>query len=95
MMEQQFEKAEQILSWREMKPGATYKYHGIECRGKNSNYKPISVVTLETKDGVKMYYAPPSLYWDLTRRAKTSYIRYEGLQNSTSGYQYPVFMFAN
>ena len=40
-----------------MKPGATY--HGIECRGKNSYDKPISVVTLETKDGVKMYYAPP------------------------------------
>ena len=95
MMEQQFEKAEKILSWREMTPGTVYKYHGIQCRGKNSCDKPISVMTLETKDGVKMYYAPASLHWNLIRRAKTSYIRYEGLQNSTSGYQYPVFMFAN
>ena len=33
-MEQQWEEAEQILSWREMRPGV-YKYHGIEHRGIN------------------------------------------------------------
>ena len=68
-----------------MTPGVTYKYHGIQCRGKNSYDKPISVITLETKDGVKTYYAPASLYWELIRRAETSYIMYDGLQNSTWG----------
>ena len=80
-MEQQFEEAKKILNWREMTPGVTYKYHGIQYRGKNSCDKPIRVITLETKDGVEMCYAPASLYWELIRRAKTSYIRYDGLQN--------------
>ena len=57
-MEQHWEEAEKILSWREMQPGV-YMYHGIEQRGTNDYGKPISVVTLE-KDGItKMYYAPP------------------------------------
>ena len=77
-----------------MTPGV-YKYHGIEFRGKNNYDKPISVVTLETKDGFETYYAPASLYWELIRRKQTSYIRYDGLQNSRAGYQYPVFKFAN
>ena len=95
MVEQRFEEADKILSWQEMIPGVAYKYHGIECRGKNDHDKPISVVTLETKDGVKAYYAPASLYWELIRRTQTSYIRYDDLQNSRAGYQYPVFKFAN
>ena len=78
-----------------MKPGVAYKYHGLECRGKNAYDKPISVVTLETKDGVKSYYAPASLYWELNRWKQTSYIKYDGLQNIRAGYQYPVFKFAN
>ena len=95
-MEQQlrFEQAEEILSWREMKTGV-YKYHGIECRGKTSYDKPMSVVTLETKERVKAYYAPASLYWELIKRKQTSYIRYDGVQKSRAGYQYPVFKFAN
>ena len=95
MMEQRFEEAEKILSWREMKPGVAYKCNGLECRGKNDQGKPISVIILETKDGVKSYYAPASLYWELIRRKQTSYIMYDGLQNSRAGYQYPVFKFAN
>ena len=92
-MEQQWEEAEKILSWREMHPGV-YKYHGIEHRGTNEYGKPISVVTLE-KDGVKMYYAPSSLYWQLkNRRSDTNFIRYEGTQTSERGYDYPVFKFA-
>ena len=62
-MEQQWEEAEKILSWREMRPGV-YRYHGIEHRGTNEYSKPISVVTLE-REGVKMYYASSSLYWQL------------------------------
>ena len=33
-MEQQWEEAEKILSWREMQQGV-YKYHCIEYRGTN------------------------------------------------------------
>ena len=55
-MEQQWEEAEKILSWREMQPGV-YRYHGIEHRGTNDYGRPISVVTLE-RDGVKHFYAP-------------------------------------
>ena len=62
-MNQQWEEAEQILSWREMQPGE-YKYHGIELRGTNDYGRPISVVTLE-REGVKRFYAPSSLYWSL------------------------------
>ena len=47
-MEQQWEEAEKILSWREMQPGV-YKYHCIEHRGTNDYGRPISVVTLEKK----------------------------------------------
>ena len=57
-MEQQlqFEESEKILSWQNMLPGI-YKYHNIERRGTNSYDRPISVITLETGKGVKMYYA--------------------------------------
>ena len=78
-----------------MKPGVAYKCNRLEYRGKNDQGKPMSVVTLETKDGVESYYAPASLYWELNRWKQTSYIMYDGLRNSTSGYQYPVFKFAN
>ena len=65
-MEEQWEEAEKISSWREMRPGA-YSYHGIAHRGTNDYGRPISVVTLES-EGVKMYYAPASLYWDMKER---------------------------
>ena len=92
-MEQQWEEAEQISSWREMQPGV-YKYHGIEQRGTNDYGRPISVVTLE-KDGVeKLYYAPASLYWDLKNRSETKFIKYEGTRDSRKGYDYPLFKFA-
>ena len=56
-MEQQWEQAEKILSWREMQTGV-YRYHGIGHRGTNDYGRPISVVTLE-REGVKnMFYAP-------------------------------------
>ena len=92
-MEQQWEEAKQILSWRDMHQGV-YRFHGIEHRGTNDYGKPISVVKLETEKGVNMYYAPASLYWDLKRRSKTSLIKYEGTQTSDKGYDYPVFKFA-
>ena len=62
-MEQQlqFEEAEKILSWRDMHPGI-YKFYNIEHRGTNDYGRPISAITLETEEGVKMYYAPVSLY---------------------------------
>ena len=91
-MEQQWEEAEQILSWREMQTGV-YRYHGIELRGINDYGRPISVVTLE-REGVKMYYAPSSLYWDLKNRSETNFIKYEGNQTSAKGCEYPVFKFA-
>ena len=92
-MEQQWEESETILSWREMQPGV-YRYRGIEHRGTNDYGRPISVITLETREGVKMYYAPSSLYWNLKRRQETSLIKYEGTQTSAKGYDYPVFKFA-
>ena len=59
--EMQFEEAEKILSWRDMRPGI-YKYHGIEHRGTNDFGRPLSVISLEIKEGVKMlYYAHASL----------------------------------
>ena len=91
-MEQQWEEAEKILSWREMLPGV-YRYHGIEHRDTNVYGRPISVVTLE-REGVKMYYAHASLYWDLKNRSETNFIKYEGTQTSEKGYEYPVFKFA-
>ena len=91
-MEQQWEEAAKILSWREMQPGV-YRCHGIEHRGTNDYGRPISVVTLE-REGVKMYYAPSSLYWDLKNRSETNFIKYEGMQTSEKGYEYPVFKFA-
>ena len=91
-MEQQWEEAEKILSWREMQPGV-YKNHGIEHRGTNDYGRLISMVTLE-REGVKMYYAPASLYWDLKNRSETNFIKYEGMQTSEKGYEYPVFKFA-
>ena len=94
-MELQFEEAEKILSWREMRPGVVYKFHDIEHRGTNERDKPISVITLETQEGVKMlFYSPPSLYWDLKRQSETRFIKYEGTRTSRKGYEYPVFKFA-
>ena len=84
-MEQQWEEAEKILSWREMQP-AVYKNHGIEHRGTNDYGRPISVVTLERNEVVKMYYAPSSLYWGLKNR-QTSLMKYEGTQTSAKGYE--------
>ena len=93
-MEQQWEAAEKILSWREMHPGV-YRYHGIEHCGTNNYSRMIRVVTLKTKEGVKkMYYAPSSLYWDLKNRSQTNFTKYEGNQTSEKGYEYPVFKFA-
>ena len=92
-MEQQWEEAEKISSWREMRPGV-YSYHGIEYRGTNDYGRPISVVTLE-REGVKhCYYAPSSLYWGLKNRSETNFTKYEGNQTSEKGYEYPVFKFA-
>ena len=95
-MEQQlqFEEAEKILSWRDMHLGI-YKFHNIEHRGTNSYGRPISVITLETNEGVKMYYAPSSFYWNLkNRRSETNFIKYEGTQTSERGYAYSVFKFS-
>ena len=89
----EWEEAEQILNWREMEPGS-YTYHGIEFRGTNDYGKPTSVVTLERGGVKKMFYAPPSLYWNLKNRTETSLIRYDGNQVSATGYEYPVFKFA-
>ena len=91
-MEQQWEEAEKILSWREMSEGI-YGYHDIERRGTNNYGRPISVITLETKEGVEMYSAPASLFYDLKRLSETSFIKYEGTQTSEKGYEYPVFKF--
>ena len=91
-MDQQWEEAEQILSWREMQTGV-YRYHGIEHRGTNDYGRPISVVTLE-REGVKLFYDPSSLYWDLKNRAETNFIKYEGNKISAKGYDYPVFKFS-
>ena len=71
-----------------------YKDHGIEFRGTNDYGRPISVINLETKEVVKMYYAPAFLYWDLKRRSETNFIKYEGMESSEKGYEYPVFKFA-
>ena len=77
-----------------MKPGV-YRYLGIVHRGTNDYGRPISVVTLETEEtGVKMYYAPSSLYWDLKNLPRTNFIKYEGTQQSMKGYDYPVFKFS-
>ena len=94
-MEQQlqFEEAEKILSWRELRPGF-YKYCNIEYRGTNNYDRQISVITLETNEGVKMYYSPASLYWDLKRPSEKNFINHEGKQTSEKGYEYTVFKFA-
>ena len=77
-----------------MSPGA-YRYLGFEYRGENDYGRPISVITLETKEGVKMYYAPSSLYWNLkNRRSETRFIKYEGTRTPENGYEYRVFKFA-
>ena len=70
-----------------------YRYHCIEHRGTNDYGRPIGVVTLETNEGVKMYYAPSSLYWEPKNR-QTCFIKYKGTQTSGKGYEYPVFKFA-
>ena len=77
-----------------MSPGA-YRYLGFEYRGENDYSRPISVITLETKEGVKMYYAPSSLYWNLKNgRSETRFIKYEGTRTPENGYEYRVFKFA-
>ena len=82
------------MSWRDIRPGM-YKYHGIEHRGTNDYGRPISVTTLESKESVKMYYAPASLYWDLNKcLSEMNFIKYEGTQTSERAYEYPVFKFA-
>ena len=91
-MDQQWEESEKILSSREMQTGV-YRYHGIEYRGTNDYGRPISVVTLE-REGVKRFYAPSSLYWDLKNRAETNFIKYAGNQISEKGYEYPVVKFS-
>ena len=56
--------------------------------------RPISGINLETKEGVKMYYAPSSLYWNLNnRQSQTNFIKFEGMLTSEKGYEYPVFKF--
>ena len=92
-MEQKWEEAEQILSWREMQTGE-YRYHGIEHRGTSDYGRPISVVTIEREAVKNMFYAPSSLYWDLKNRSETNFIKYEKNQTSAKGYEYPVFKFA-
>ena len=93
-MEHQWEEAEEILSWREMLPGV-YRYLGIEYCGENNYGRLISMITLETKEGVKMYYAPSSLYWNPKNyRSETRFIKHEGVHNSEKGFEYPVFKFA-
>ena len=89
----QFEEAEEILSWRTMTPGI-YKFHNIEHRGTNEYGRPIRVITLETQEGVKMFYSPASLFWDLKQRSETSFVKYQGTLPSGKGYDYPVFKFA-
>ena len=76
-MEQQWEESEKILSWREMQPGV-YMYHGIEHRSANDCGRPISVVTLERTEVMKMYYAPSSLYWDLKNDQKQISLNMKG-----------------
>ena len=77
-----------------MLPGGVNKFHNIEHCGTNNYGTLMGVITLETGEGVKMYYAPVSLYWDLNHRSETSFIKYEGMQTSARGYEYPVFKFA-
>ena len=61
----------------------------------NGYGRPISVITLVSKEGVKMYYAPASLYWNLKNRlSETNFIKYEETQTSERGYEDPVFKFA-
>ena len=94
-MEQQlqFEGAEKNLELERHASGV-YKYHYIERRGTNNYGRTIGVITLETREGVKMYYAPASLNWDLNHRSETNFIKYEGTQTSEKGFDYPVFKFA-
>ena len=76
-----------------MCPGI-YKYHSIEYRGTNDYNRPINVITLENKEGVKMHYSPASLYWNLKNQSETHFIKYEGTQTSEKGYIYAVFKYA-
>jgi len=91
-----FEEAEQIFGWREMRTG-TYVFVDKEVRGMNKWMKPITVVTLKEHVGAQpiKYYAPPSLHYGLDSRPNTTWIKYEGLAESPSGYQYPVFKYAS
>ena len=64
-----------------MEPGVVCTCHELEFHGKNDQGKPISVVILETKDGMKSYYAPASLHWEFDKRKQTSYIKYGGFKS--------------
>jgi len=90
----EFEEAEKILSWRDMKTGV-YIFVHKEVRGMNKWMRPIRVVTPKEKiEGrTTKYYAPASLHYALENRPKTLWIKYEGVKTSENGYQYPVFKY--
>ena len=92
----QFEQAEQILSWREMQRGV-YIFVDKETRGVNKWMKPIIVVTLKQHaEGPPIkFYAPASLHYGLESKPNTTFIKYEGVDVSKSGYQFPVFKYAS
>jgi len=79
-----------------MQPGV-YIFVDKEVRGMNKWMKPISVVTLKEEIGgpTTKYYAPASLHYALGNRPKTLWIKYEGVNISQNGYQYPVFKYAS
>ena len=94
MEHKKFEDAEKIISWRDMKPGYWY-YMGMETRGMNKWDKPIAVVyvKLEMSGPIIMFYAPPSLYYELKSKPETTMILYEGLVKGTNGF-FPKFKYA-
>jgi len=95
MDQKEFDEAEHIFGWREMKPGYWY-FIDKEVRGINKYMKPISVVTVKLSIGgasIK-FYAPPSLHYGLDSRPDTMVILYEGLAKSESGHQNPKFKYA-
>ena len=91
-----FEEAEHIFGWRQMRPG-TYAFVDKEVRGMNKWMKPISVVTLKEHVGAPpiKYYAPPSLHYGLESRPNTQWIKCEGMSVSQTGYQYPIFKYTS
>ena len=91
-----FEEAEHIFGWREMRPG-TYVFVDKEVRGMNKWMKPISVVTIKEYVGAPpiKFYAPPSLHYGLESRPNPKWIKYDGLSSSKDGFQYPIFKYAS